>query len=67
MSPDLKDQVEERARTLYPRVSSLSNYIVQLIQMDMEKGLIGPPPKGKKGPFEHPLAPFTNSALTVAV
>jgi len=66
MSPDLKEQVEERARALYPKVSNVSNYIVQLIKLDMEQGLVGPiqqKKKGKNGPFEHPLAPYMSNTI----
>jgi len=53
-----------RVDALYPKVSSISNYIVQLIQLDMEKGLIGPiAKKGHKSPFETPLTPFKSNAL----
>jgi len=45
LPPDLKEQVEARTRRLYPKVSSFSNYVVQLILLDFKKGLVGPAEK----------------------
>ena len=66
MSPDLEKKVRERTAELKPRVSSFSNYVVQLMTLDLERGILGPTKKGKQSPFEMPLTPFKSNALTVA-
>lgn len=48
LPPEIKDKTFERVKTLYPRVSSFSNYVVQLILLDFEKGLVGPAEKHKR-------------------
>jgi hypothetical protein len=48
LPPEFKDRVQARIDTLYPKVSSFSNYIVQLMELDMQKGIVGPVQKPTK-------------------
>jgi hypothetical protein len=49
MTPDIYDRVMGRVNALRPRVSSFSNYIQQLIALDLEQGLLGPLSEGWTG------------------
>ncbi|MCX7791424.1 MAG: hypothetical protein N2378_12350 [Chloroflexaceae bacterium] len=49
MTPDIYDRVMGRVNALRPRVSSFSNYIQQLIMLDLQQGLLGPLSEGGTG------------------
>lgn len=69
--------VDKRITGLKPWVSGFSSYVQRLIYLDLERRVINDdggvnedavkPSKGaRKRPFERPLAPFRNNALTAA-